>query len=92
MLKILFVIHLHVTSLPLCGTVQYFVYLHSCDMKTHYIKFEILNERLSLFYCNIIHLSLALNMFMFNQICNANYHPFGDGRDAVTRSLYVCNR
>ena len=66
--------------------------LHSGDMKTQHIKFEILNERLTLFKCNpiqlnFIQLNFVLNMFVIGQICNANFNPFGDDRDDVTRSL-----
>ena len=41
-------------------------------MKTQHIKFEILNERLSLFNSNLKQLNFALNMLFIDQICNAN--------------------
>ena len=31
-------------------------------------------------------------MLVIHRICNANYHPFGDDRDDVTETLYVCHR
>ena len=43
--------------------------LHSRDMKTQHIKFEILKERLSLFDCNLIQHDFVLNMFSIGQIC-----------------------
>ena len=66
--------------------------LHSRDITTQHIKFEILNDRLSLFFCYLILFNFVLNMLVIGQICNANYHPFGDGRDDVTKSLDVCHR
>ena len=42
-------------------------------MKTHYIKHEILNEILTLFYCNLIQLTFILNMLLIGQICNENF-------------------
>ena len=50
-------------------------------MKTQHITFEILKERLSLVYCNLIQLNVvdALNMFSIGQICKENVHPFGYG-------------
>ena len=61
--------------------------LHSRDMKTQHIKFEILNERLTLFKCNLIQINFVLNMLVMGRICNANFHPFGDVRDDVTRKF-----
>ena len=61
-------------------------------MKTQQIKFEILNERLSVFKCNLIQLNFVQKMFVIGRMCNANIHPFGDVRDDVTRSLDVCHR
>ena len=54
--------------------------LHSRDMKTQHIKFEILNERLILFNCNLKQLNFVLNMLVVGRICNAIFHPFGDVR------------
>ena len=65
--------------------------IHSRDMKTQHIKFEILNERLTLFKCKLIQLNFELNMIVIGRICNANFHPFGDVTDDVTRSLDVCH-
>ena len=67
-------------------------FIHSRDMKTQHIKFEILNERLTLFKCNLIQLNFILNMLVIGRICNANFHPFGDVKDDVTRSLDVNHR
>ena len=61
-------------------------------MKTQHKIFEILNERLSVFKCNLIQLNFVLNMLVIGRICNANFHPFGDVRDDVTKSLDVCHR
>ena len=61
-------------------------------MKTQHIKFEILNERLPVFKCNLIQLNFVLNMLVAGRICNVNFHPFGDVRDVVTRSFGVCHR
>ena len=61
-------------------------------MKTQHIKFEILNERLSVFKCNLILLNFVLNVLVFGRIYDANFHPFGDVRDDVTKSLDVCHR
>ena len=61
-------------------------------MKTQHIKFEILNERLSVFKCNLIQLNFVQNILMIGRICDANFHPFGDDRDDVTSSLDVCHR
>ena len=47
-------------------------------MKTQHIKFDILKERLSLFYCNLIQHNFVLDMFSIGQICEENFHPFGD--------------
>ena len=67
-------------------------YTLALHMKTQHIKFELLNERLSVFKCNLIQLNFVLNMLFFvlnmiSRICDANFHPFGDVRDDVTRSL-----
>ena len=61
-------------------------------MKTPHINFEILIECLTLFKCNLIQLNFVLNMLVMGRIYNANFHPFGDVRDDVTRSLDVCHR
>ena len=61
-------------------------------MKTQHIEFEILNERLSVFKCNLIQLNFVQTILVIGQICDANFHPFGDVRDDVTRSLDVCHR
>ena len=61
-------------------------------MKTQHIRFEILNERLSLFYCNIIQLNFVLNMFLIGQVCKEIFASFGGVTDDVTRSLHVCHR
>ena len=66
--------------------------LYSRDMKTQHLKFEILKERLSLFYCNHIQLNFVLNMLSIGQICKQIFHPFEDVKDDVTRSLDVCHR
>lgn len=50
--------------------------VHSRNMKTQHMKFEILKERLSLFYCNLVHLNFVLNMFSPGQIWNEKFHPF----------------
>ena len=50
-------------------------------MKTQHIKFEILNERLSVFKCNLIQLNFVLNILVIGRIYDANFHPFGDVRD-----------
>ena len=67
-------------------------YLHSRYMKTQHIKFEILSERLSVFKCNLIQLNLVQTILVIGQIFYANFHPFGDVRDDVTKSLDVCHR
>ena len=67
-------------------------FVHSRYMKTQHIQFEILNERLSVFKSNLIQLNFVLNMLVIDRICNANFHPFDDVRDDVTRSLDVCHR
>ena len=59
--------------------------VHSRDMKTQHIKFEILKERLSLLYCNLIRRDFVLKMFSIGQICNENLHAFGDFMDDVTK-------
>ena len=61
-------------------------------MKMQHIKFEILNERLSVFKCNLIQLNFVQTILVFGQICDANFHSFGDVRDGVTKSLDVCRR
>ena len=66
--------------------------VHSRDMKTQHIKFEILNERPTIFSCSHIQLNFVLNMLVIGRICNANFHPFNDVRDDVIRSLDVCHR
>ena len=53
-------------------------------MKTQHIKFEILKEILSLFYCYLIQHNSVLNMLSTGQICKVNFHPFGDVMDDVT--------
>ena len=73
-------------SLDHCGII------HSHFMKTQHIKLEILNERLSGFKCNLIQLNFVQNILVIGRICDANFHPFGDVRDDVTRSLDVCHR
>ena len=59
-------------------------------MKTQHLKFEILKERQSLFYCNLIQPDFVLNMFSIGQICKENFHPFGDVMDAVTKIFDIC--
>ena len=54
---------------------QLFWTIHSRDMKTQHIKFEILNELLTLFKCNLIQLNFVLNMPVMGRICNANFRP-----------------
>ena len=61
-------------------------------MKTQHIKFEILNERLSVFKCNLIQLNFVQNILVIGPIGDANFHMFGDVRDDVTRSLNVCHK
>ena len=61
-------------------------------MKTQHIKFEILNKGLSVFKCNLIKLNFVKNVLVIGRICDANFHPFGNVRDDVTRSLNVCHR
>ena len=65
--------------------------IHSRYMKTQHIKFEILKEGLSSFYCNLIQ-KIVLNMLSTDQICKENVHPFDDIIDDVTKSLDVCHR
>ena len=65
--------------------------IHSRYMKTQHIKFEILNERLSVFKSNLTQINFVQNILVIGQICDANFHPFGDVRDDVTRSLDVCH-
>ena len=52
-------------------------------MKTQHIKFEILNEILSVFKCNLIQLDLVQSILVIGRICDANFHPFGDVGDDV---------
>ena len=66
--------------------------IHSRYMNTQHIKFEILNERLSVFKCNLIQLNFVLNILVIDRICDENFHSFDDVRDDVTRSLDVCHR
>ena len=61
-------------------------------MKTQHIKFKILKERLSLFYCNLIQQNGVLNMLSTGQLCKEKDHPFGDVIDDVTKGLDVCHR
>ena len=61
--------------------------LHSRYMKTQQKKFKILNERLYVFKCNLIQLNFVQNILVIGRICNANFHPFGDVRNDVTRSF-----
>ena len=60
-------------------------------MKTQHIKFVILKEGLSLFYCNFFQHNFVLNIFSICQICKENFDPFGDVMDDVTKNLDVCN-
>ena len=60
--------------------------VHSRDMKTQHIQFEILNERPTVFSCSHIQLNFVLNMLVIGRICNVNFHPFNDVRDDVIRS------
>ena len=55
-------------------------------MKTQHIKFEILNEGLSLFDCNLIQLNFVIGMLLIGQVCKVTFHPLGDVKDDVTRS------
>ena len=66
--------------------------IHSRDMITQHIKFEILNERLTLFKCNLIKLIFVINKIVIGRICNSNFHPFGDVKEDGTRSLDACHR
>ena len=66
-------------------------FLHSRNMKTQHIKFEILKDRLRLFHCNLKQPYFVLNIFSTGYVCKENFHPFGDVRDDVTRSLDVCH-
>ena len=65
-------------------------------MKTQHIKFEILNERLSVLKCNLIQLNFVQNIPVIGRICDVNFHLFGGVsggvRDDVTRCLDVCHR
>ena len=60
-------------------------------MKTQHIKFEILKERLSLFYCNLIQHNFVLNRFSIGQICKENFNPFGDVMGDFTKDLDACH-
>ena len=42
--------------------------IHSRDMKTQHIKFEIQNERLTLFNCNLIQFNFVLNMLVIGYL------------------------
>ena len=66
--------------------------IHLRYMKMQHIKFEILKEGLSSFYCNLMQKKFVLNMLSTDQICKENVHPFDDAIDDVTISLDVCNR
>ena len=44
-------------------------HVHSRDIKTQHIQFEILEEYLSLFYCDLIQLNFVLNMYLIGDIC-----------------------
>ena len=68
------------------------IHIHSRYMKTQHMKFEILNEILSVFKFNLIQLNFVQNILVIGRICDTNFHPFGDVRDDVTRSLDVCHR
>ena len=61
-------------------------------MKTQHIKFEILNDRLSVFKCNRIQLNFVQNILVICRICDVNFHPFGDVKDDITGTLDVCHR
>ena len=63
-------------------------------MKTQHIKFEILNERLTLSNSNLIQLNFVQNtsMRVIGRIFNTKFHPFVDVRDDVTRRLDDCHR
>ena len=61
-------------------------------MKTQHIDFVILNERLSVFKCNLIQLNFVQNILVIGLIFDANFLPFGDVWDDVTKSLDVCHR
>ena len=61
-------------------------------MKTQHKKIEILNERLSVFNSNLIQLNFVQTILVVGRIYDANFHPFGDVRDDVIRSLDVCHR
>ena len=61
-------------------------------MKTQRLKYKILKERLSLFYCNHTQLNSVLNLLSIGQICKQNFYRFDDVKDDVTRSLDVCHR
>ena len=58
-------------------------------MKTQHTKFDILKERLSLFYCNLIQHYFELNMFSIGRICKEKFHPFVDVMDDVIKILDV---
>ena len=66
--------------------------IHSRDMKTQHMIFEIPSKRLSLLHYNLIHFNFALNIFLIVQFFKENVHPIGDVSDDVTRSLDVCHR
>ena len=41
---------------------------------------------------NFIQHNFVLNTFSIDQICNENFHSFGDVMDDVTKSLVACHR
>ena len=59
--------------------------------ETQQIKFEILKERLSLFFCNLIQHNFVLDMFSTDKICEENFHPFGDVMYDITKNLDACH-
>ena len=74
--------------------IVYLIKLHLRDMKMQHIKFEILKERLCLFYCNYMYIqhNFVHNMFSIGQICKENFQPFGDVMVDVTKSLNACHK
>ena len=46
--------------------------IHSLYMKTQHIKFEILNESLSVFKCNLLQLNFVQNILVIGRICDGN--------------------
>ena len=65
--------------------------IHSREMNTKHIKFEILIDRLCLFNYNLKQLNVVLNLII-GQNCKENFHPFGDVSDDVTRAFDTCHR